>query len=128
MDIRIPRPLVTLPFRHEIFEDVAQLVAEHEATAVIVGWPRGLEGQTTAQTTLVEDFVAELRKVVPVPIHLQDEALTSHQAEAELRERKETFEKSEVDSLAATYILEDYLASVALLEQPLQEPTEPPYV
>jgi len=117
MDVLIPQPLVTLPFRHEIFADVAQLVKEHAAKTVVVGWPRGMEGQSTAQTQLVEDFVDELRKTLKVPVRLQDEALTSHKAEAELRARKRPFEKAEVDALAATYILEDYLASEELVSR-----------
>jgi len=109
MDVRIPQPLVTLPFRQEIFVDVEQLVKEHSANTVVVGWPRGMQGQSTAQTQLVEDFVVELRKVLKVPVRLQDEALTSHKAEAELRARKRPFDKAEVDALAATYILDDYI-------------------
>lgn len=109
MDVRLPQPLVTLPFRHEIFADVKQLVEEHESESVVVGWPRDMKGQSTAQTRLVEDFVAELRKTLKIPVRLQDEALTSHKAEAELNGRKRPFSKEDVDALAATFILEDYL-------------------
>lgn len=112
-DVRIASPLKTLPNRPEIYEDVAALVREQGATAVVVGWPRGLEGQTTDQTKIVEAFVEHLRQTVGVPVYLQDEALTSRKAEAELQHRKKPFTKEEVDALAATYILEDYLTVVA---------------
>lgn len=111
LDVRIAHPLATLPFHHEIVHDIQQLVKEHDVSVVVVGWPRGLEGQSTAQTKLVEDFTAELKKVLKIPVALQDEALTSHKAEAELHARNKPFEKAEVDALAATYILEDYLAA-----------------
>jgi RNase H-fold protein (predicted Holliday junction resolvase) len=40
---------------------------------------------------------------------LQDEALTSSRAEAELKARKKAYGKGDIDSLAATLILDDYL-------------------
>jgi RNase H-fold protein (predicted Holliday junction resolvase) len=39
----------------------------------------------------------------------QDEALTSRKAESELNKRGKPYAKGDVDALAATYILEDYL-------------------
>lgn len=110
-DVRIANPLTTLPNRPEIYQDIAALAKEHGVSAVVVGWPRGLEGQITSQTRIVEAFVENLRHVVDLPVHLQDEALTSRKAEAELRRRKQPFAKEEVDALAATYILEDYLTA-----------------
>ena len=40
---------------------------------------------------------------------MQDEALTSVKAEEELKDRKSPYEKGDIDSLAATYILQDYI-------------------
>ncbi|MCX6728115.1 MAG: Holliday junction resolvase RuvX, partial [Candidatus Saccharibacteria bacterium] len=53
--------------------------------------------------------VAKLEKVIIVPTHLQDEALTSVKAEEELKSRGMPFEKGDIDALAATYILQDFL-------------------
>jgi putative Holliday junction resolvase len=73
--------------------------------------PRGLDGQSTSQTSATEKFVDQLRGQVSLPIHLQDEALTSKQAEAELRSRGAGHAKADIDALAATYILQDFLTS-----------------
>lgn len=113
LDVRIPQPLTTLQYSPEVFVEIAGLVREHDAAAVVVGWPRGMQGQETAQTAFVGDFVEELAKHVAVPLHTQDEALTSHHAEQELDGRKKSYHKGAVDALAATYILEDYLQSEA---------------
>lgn len=111
-DVRFARPLTTLNHTDQIFTEISGLVQEHHATVLVVGFPRGLQGQTTDQTKTVEAFVEDLRRHVSVPIAWQDETLTSVKAEAELNSRHKdgVYNKADVDALAATYILEDYLA------------------
>jgi putative Holliday junction resolvase len=108
-DVRIAQPLTTIDNAEYVYDVINQLVTEHDVTVIVVGWPRGMQGQTTEQTKYVEDFVETLRQHVAQPIHLQDEALTSQKAETELRGRNKPFEKAEVDALAAAYILDDFL-------------------
>lgn len=106
---RIASPLTTLQHTDQIFHDIAQLLKQEQADELVVGLPRGLEGQETDQTRTVRQFVADLQQNIAVPVHLQDEALTSVKAEKELEARKKPFAKGDVDALAATYILGDYL-------------------
>jgi putative holliday junction resolvase len=106
---RLAHPLTTLMRTEATPEDVQRLVDEHAAGVVVVGLPRGLDGQHTAQTMAVEEFKAELEQVLSVPVHWQDEALTSAQAETELRSRGKPYKKEDVDALSATYILEDFI-------------------
>lgn len=102
-------PLTTLHHDHTIIRTLQTLLVEHEAVALVVGLPRGLEGQDTAQTRIIEAFGAELRKHLDVPIYWQDEAVTSRKAEEELKARRKPYSKGDIDALAATYILEDFL-------------------
>lgn len=111
-DVRIAQPLVTVDNNDQVFETIAALITEHGVTAIVVGWPRGMQGQTTEQTKYAEAFVEALRQRVNLPVHLQDEALTSQKAETELRNRHKPFDKAAVDALAAAYILDDYLATL----------------
>lgn len=106
---RIAHPLKTLAHTVTIFDDIAEIVAKHDVVAVVAGLPRGMNGQNTAQTHYVENFVFDLKKRIDVPIYWQDEALTSRKAEAELEARKKSYTKDDVDMLAATYILDDFL-------------------
>jgi putative Holliday junction resolvase len=108
--VRIASPLVTLPNDKTFKDRLLALVKEHDAAAVVVGWPRGLDGQETEQTQYVSDFVDKLDAWLDVPVHLQDEAATSVKAEAELQRRGVPYQKGDIDSLSAVYILEDYLA------------------
>lgn len=109
LDVGIASPLVTLANDEAVWERLQQLVAEHGSGAFVVGLPRGLDGQETAQTREAETFMAELRAHIGLPVHAQDEAATSLKAEEELKTRKKPYEKGDIDALAATYILEDYL-------------------
>lgn len=106
---RLPRPLITLQRDDTLFPALETIVEVEGVTKLIVGFPRGLQGQHTAQTEAIEAFVEELKQHFPLPVQLQDEALTSKHAEDELRMRGKPYEKEDIDSLAATYILEDYL-------------------
>jgi putative Holliday junction resolvase len=108
-DVRFPRPLLTLTHDETIWQRIEGLMAEHDAGVIVVGLPRGLDGQETEQTRKAEAFVAALKERINVPVHLMDEATTSLKAEAELKSRGKPYEKSDIDALAATYILDDYL-------------------
>lgn len=106
---RIASPLVTVQHDEHVMDTLAKLVDTESASQLVVGLPRGLNGQETGQTKTVRDFVVELQKTIDLPIAFQDEALTSRKAEDELVARGKPFEKGDIDALAATYILEDYL-------------------
>lgn len=106
---KLPRPFTTLVNDSTIMHQIKQLVGDQSLAMIIIGRPRGLDGQETNQTRTTQEFVIDLQKHVSVPIYWQDETLTSRKAEEELFERKKPFSKAAVDALAATYILEDFL-------------------
>jgi putative Holliday junction resolvase len=107
---RIASPLTTLDATADVQQHLAQIINSEMVSAIVVGLPRGLDGQETAQTATIRDFAGSL-KHFGLPIHLQDEALTSRKAKDELESRGKPYAKADVDALAATYILEDYLAT-----------------
>lgn len=109
LQARLPAPLTTLARGESTFHDIHQLIDQHGVAALVVGLPRGLDGQHTAQTVAVEEFKANLERTLAIPVYWQDEALTSRQAEAELESRGRLFKKEDIDALSATYILEDFL-------------------
>lgn len=106
---RLASPLKTVEHGSTTFEHIKTIIEEQQATVLVAGLPRNLEGNETAQTGWVREFVKKLEAQVPLPVYFQDEALTSQKAEQELRDRAVTYNKGEVDALAATYILTDFL-------------------
>lgn len=105
---RFPSPLVTLDTDAIVWQKIADLAKEHDADTLVVGLPRNLSGEDTAQTQYVRTFAEKLEGFT---IAFQDEALTSVKAEKELIARGKPFVKGDIDALAAVYILEDYLAA-----------------
>ena len=81
--------------------------------AVVVGWPRRLNGSPTDQTPIVEAFANALKTKIAVPVVLQDERLSSHEAESRLSARETDWRKrkAKLDAAAAAVILQDYLDS-----------------
>jgi putative holliday junction resolvase len=87
------------------------LASEDGLEAIVVGWPRRLDGSATHQTPQVEKLARALEHQVPVPVILQDERLTSHEAESRLatRERDWRRRKKKLDAASAAVVLQDYL-------------------
>jgi putative Holliday junction resolvase len=85
---------------------VARLVAEQGAERVVVGLPLTLSGDEGRQAAEARSFAQRLRARLRVPVELYDERLTTRQAERAGR-------AGEVDSRAAAYLLESYLARSA---------------
>lgn len=99
-----------------IWNELAALIKRETVGIVVVGLPRSLQGEETNQTRIARQFAAEIKNKMAVDVVMQDEALTSRQAEAELRRRGKRFSKGDIDALAAVYILEDYLRSIGTID------------
>lgn len=105
----------------------AGLVAEEDGlAAIVVGLPRRLDGADNNQTPLVRTFAAELARVTSLPVILQDERLSSVEAESRLamRERDWRKRKAKLDAAAAAIILQDYLDHVKNTEYRTQNTEE----
>jgi putative Holliday junction resolvase len=95
-----------------IEREIARLVDDDDGLqAVVVGWPRRLDGTATHLTPLVEAFARALEERLPVPVILQDERLSSHEADSRLavRERDWRRRKAKLDAASAAIVLQDYL-------------------
>jgi putative Holliday junction resolvase len=79
--------------------------------AIVIGLPRRLSGEPNEQTARVRKLAELLASEVSVPIALQDERLTSHEAETLLAERERDWRrrKDRLDAMAAALILQDFL-------------------
>lgn len=90
---------------------VAALVQELDVTAVVVGHPRSMSGASGARAQQAEAFAGALRAVVGVPVELQDERLSTVQAERSLREAGVSGPRRRqvVDESAAAVILGAWL-------------------
>ena len=84
---------------------------EDGLACVVVGLPRRLDGTPNEQTAAVLAFVEALKARVSQAIVLQDERLSSVEAESRLalNDRDWRSRKKKLDAAAAAVILQDYL-------------------
>lgn len=88
---------------------IKELAREYGVTDFVVGRPRNQQGNETAQTKIVKDYADEFLQGLRMPLHWQDESLTSVIAEERLKARGKPYAKDQIDSEAATIILQDFL-------------------
>ena len=97
-----------------MIKEIAALANDDDGLeAVVIGWPRRLDGSPTDQTKTVEAFARAIEGQVAVPVVLQDERLSSHEAESRLAVRESDWRKrkAKLDAAAAAIILQDFLDS-----------------
>ena len=106
---RLPEALTTIDNDELAGSKIAELANKHGAVILVVGLPRGLNGQETDQTKYTKDFVLELAKNIQIPVIMQDEALSSVEAEEQLASSGKPHDKAKVDAVAAATILDRFL-------------------
>ena len=95
-----------------VLREIAILTNQEDGLAgIVVGLPRSLDGSSHRQTMHVLSFVETLRRCTTLPVHLQDERLSSHEAESRLAQLEKNWRrrKARLDAAAAAVILQDFL-------------------
>jgi putative Holliday junction resolvase len=105
--VPIAQPLPTVSVDGSEVETITKIIKDQGASTVVVGYPRNQSGEATAQTGIAEAFAAKLKGTAEVVF--QDESLTSVMAEDRLKAAGKPYQKADIDAIAATIILQDYL-------------------
>jgi len=114
----LARPLETIAVASDldavdrVARRIVDLAAEDDGLAmIIVGLPVHLDGTPSAESARVRAFVARLAARTTVPIAVEDERLTSREAESRLavQERDWRKRKQKLDAAAAAIMLQYYL-------------------
>ena len=106
---RLASPYKTLAAQPLDMDSLRCICQDEHVKQLVIGLPRGMSGQDTEQTVAVRERGTQIAQELDLPLAWQDETLTSVKAEAELTKRGKPYQKGDIDALAATYILEDYL-------------------
>lgn len=108
--VRIAVPYAAVEVDGTEFEKIASLARAWDINSFVLGMPRNSKGEETEQSQYVRRFAKELKRQIPeAKICFQDESLTSVEAEKRLKGRKKGYKKGDIDSEAATIILQDFL-------------------
>ena len=107
--------LATVP-THTLMQFIKDYIGREPVERIVIGQPTQLNGEPSESMKYITPFVNRLRKELPdMPIVMYDERFTStiaHQAMIDGGMKKsDRQDKSRVDAIAATIILNDYLQS-----------------
>lgn len=94
-----------------LIERLEAIVAEHEPDELVIGLPLNMDGTHGPQAKKIAAFAERLAETVLLPIHLQDERLSSFAADEAMSQSGLTHKqkKQRRDSLAAAAILRSFL-------------------
>ena len=109
----IASPLTTVE-SSSLMDFLIQLTSKEAISTIVIGFPTRLDGSDTHITENVRLLKGALEKQFPsIAIDFQDERFSSSRAMETIHmagKKKQMKEKSLVDKLAATLILQDYLS------------------
>ncbi|KPK39566.1 MAG: hypothetical protein AMJ65_11375 [Phycisphaerae bacterium SG8_4] len=107
----IATPLKTIHGHKQLLEKIAGLIEAEDVEAVVLGLPLNMDGSQSAQSKLALKFAERLKGRLDVPVHLQDERLSSFGAEQKLAPANLTKGKMKrrLDAVAAAEILNAFL-------------------
>ncbi len=111
----IAKPFKTINYSssENLLDQLKRIIVEHEVCKIIVGIPHNMKGENTPQTLKVKKFVSFLKSNSSYDIALIDERLSSIEAEKTMHKMniKTGHNKKEIDKIAASVILQEYLDS-----------------
>lgn len=95
----------------KLLTDVKKLVDELEIDAIVLGFPKNMNGSIGPKGELSMEFKSKLESILSIPIYLQDERLSTKSATDMLIEGNVSRKKRKtvIDAVAATIILQTYL-------------------
>ena len=93
-------------------EEVCKIAAENEISEIAVGLPKNMNGTEGPRAELCREFAGKLEEATGLPVKLWDERRTTVEAHNILNEHNYHGKKRKntVDAVAASLILEGYLA------------------
>ena len=97
------------------WEAIGRFIAEWRPGALVVGLPYNMDLSEQEMTGNARRFAEGLAERFPLPVHTVDERLSSREAEAQLKERRQQgrrrITRADIDGAAACVILESWFNS-----------------
>ena len=109
----ISQPLLTIK-RKSDFDLIKRLkcIAEENGVGlIVVGNPLSLKGEPTEMSKEIKRFLEKLRRITDVEVVLWDERYISKYAAIRLKTLGKKSKKEDIDRVAASIMLEEYLQS-----------------
>ena len=104
----IASPLAVIEGQKNLLDKITEVIEAENVQAIVLGLPLNMDGSKGPQVKIVFDFADRLRERFDIPIHFQDERLSTFSAEKKLifAEFTRKKKKKHLDAVAAAQILE----------------------
>ena len=102
-----PAGVLVIPRGQALVEAIMKAISEHEPGAIIIGFPLHMDGTEGDRAKIAREFASDLTKHCDLPMHFQDERLTSYAADQRMARSGRTHKQKKRirDALAAAEIL-----------------------
>jgi len=107
----IASPFAVIEGQKELITKITDIAEAENIEAIVLGLPLNMDDSEGAQAKLVLKFAEQLKEHLDIPVHLQDERLSSFAAEDKLTSAefpKGKKRKKYLDAIAAAEILEAF--------------------
>lgn len=107
----VASPLQVLQGSNDLVGRIAHIAAAEQVKGLIVGLPLNMDGSEGTQAGVTRAFAKRLREKTGLPVHFQDERLSSFAAAEKLGEAglSRARQKARLDAVAAAEILQEFL-------------------
>ena len=93
----------------DLLDHLDAIIERNAITTVVVGLPLSMRGEDIEGSERSRALAERIVERFGVEVVLQDERMTSLEAERTLRSGERSFDRSDVDKLAAVLLLQSYL-------------------
>ena len=96
----------------QVIQELKRIVSDECVDEIIIGLPFLTDGKRTASTERAQVFVNFIRQSLTIPVHEQDETLSTFEAETRMKRSPNynfKVDQSQIDAVAACVILEDFI-------------------
>lgn len=110
-----PQPYGKIVYQDDaqVIQEIKQIFDDEALEVIVIGLPLYADGKDSEMTKRVRTFAAQVQEKIPAAeLHLQDETLTSFEAQERMRNSPRygfKVDPKQLDALAAAIILEDFI-------------------
>lgn len=93
-------------------KELQKILDDEFIDLLVIGVPLLLDGKATSSTQRAKDFIQLVRNQFNLPLHEQDETLSTFEAESRMKSSPQynfQVDYSKIDAVAASVILEDFI-------------------
>ena len=107
----VASPVTVIEGQKNLAEKIAEIVDEQQVEAIVLGLPLNMDDSEGPQARLIFQFAEQLKRKLRIPVHFQDERLSTFSAEGKMTPAGFTIKgkKKRLDAVAAAEILQAFL-------------------